>query len=90
MHVCGRCDAFMRVILNGVRVREMKPNGQPYRVWAADLWRCPVCGHELITGFGDGPLAHYGTKAYQKYVDAAGKRGELVTAHHISGEGRHE
>lgn len=83
MHVCGRCDAFMRVALNGVRVREMKENGRPYRVWAADLWRCPICGWELVTGFGNGPLAHYGTEAYQPYIDAAGKRGELVTAYHI-------
>jgi hypothetical protein len=31
-----------------------------YRLWSADLWICPDCGHKIISGFGKGPIAeHY-------------------------------
>jgi hypothetical protein len=29
---------------------------QPYKVWAGDLWHCPDCGHELISGTGMHPI----------------------------------
>lgn len=33
---------------------------QPYKLWVADLWQCPDCGHELVTGWGVNPLSeHY-------------------------------
>lgn len=86
MNVCGKCDVFMVSAINGIRVREMIESG-PYRVWAADLWRCPVCKWELVTGFGNGPLAYPEDPSgnYEAYVQAAGERGELVTAHHVKG-----
>ena len=33
---------------------------QPYKLWVADLWECPDCGHQMINGFASRPLAeHY-------------------------------
>lgn len=29
---------------------------QPYKLWVADLWECPDCGHELITGWAQKPM----------------------------------
>jgi hypothetical protein len=33
---------------------------RPYKVWCGDMWKCPSCGHELISGVGQEPLReHY-------------------------------
>jgi hypothetical protein len=32
-------------------------DGRPYKVWQADLLECPDCGFQIITGFGQQPLA---------------------------------
>lgn len=29
----------------------------PYKLWFGDLWKCPGCGHELISGTGFTPIA---------------------------------
>jgi hypothetical protein len=53
----------MRVKKNSVTVEELLEDGAPYKLWDADLWECPDCGVEVITGFGARPLAeHYQTE----------------------------
>lgn len=50
----------MRVKKNSVTVEEVMEDGSPYKLWDADLWECPECGVEVISGFGRAPLAeHY-------------------------------
>ena len=42
--------------------REAKANPKwiGYKLWAADLWRCEGCGHEMVTGHGRKAFAvHY-------------------------------
>lgn len=29
----------------------------PYKVWVADLWKCPECFHEIVVGFAEWPLS---------------------------------
>ena len=32
----------------------------PYKLWRGDLWKCPECGHELVSGVAMQPLSeHY-------------------------------
>jgi hypothetical protein len=32
----------------------------PYKLWLGDLWKCPGCGTELISGTGRNPISeHY-------------------------------
>lgn len=70
--VCVKCQRFYRPAKNGVGLLETTPrfNGAqpgaahaedwtPYKIWVADLWRCPGCGHEMIQGFGGGPIAEH-------------------------------
>ncbi len=53
--ICKNCSdeegraVFMRVVMNGVKVRFGQYNGYFY----ADLYQCPVCEHEIIECFGD-------------------------------------
>jgi hypothetical protein len=55
--VCVPCQRFYRAHKNGVRVLEQAPT--PYKVWDADLYRCPGCGHETIVGFGHRPISEH-------------------------------
>ena len=56
---CAECLMFMRCKKNDVKVIEGMPtknaDGEevwvPYKVWAADLWACPTCNHQIITGY---------------------------------------
>jgi len=57
--VCG-CGRIMRVRKNSVTVEELMGDGEPYKLWDADLFACEACGIEIITGFGCAPFAeHY-------------------------------
>lgn len=50
----------------GVYVEEHTDDGGPYKIWHADLWECPICGIELILGFGTKPIAHHFDSHYAK------------------------
>ena len=58
--LCVACGVVMRVKQNSVTVEELMSDDEPYKLWDADLFECPVCGVEVITGFGRLPIAeHY-------------------------------
>ncbi len=46
-------------IRNNEDIRGLRKPGawQPYKIWSADLWECPDCGHQLISGWGQQPQA---------------------------------
>jgi PHP family Zn ribbon phosphoesterase len=52
--VCSSCNVGLRPSLNGVTVVETAHDPpQIYKIWMADEWSCPSCGHAVITGFSD-------------------------------------
>lgn len=53
--ICVKCQTEMRVEIIGVLVIEMAEFG-PYKVWGADLMKCPGCGCEVVTRFSDKPI----------------------------------
>ena len=65
--VCVKCQVGYRPDKNGVYLIEMawKPP-QPYKIWHSDMWCCPGCGHQVISGFADRPLSEH----YQDNFDA--------------------
>ena len=62
-YLCG-CGRFLRVKQNSVTVEEVTEDGQPYKLWSADLWACPACGVEIIAGFARAPLADHDQPTY--------------------------
>lgn len=55
--VCASCEIPYRCHVGGVNVIETAGREQcPYRLWKADLYRCPGCAHEIVTAFGMGPF----------------------------------
>lgn len=58
---------------SGVKPGNVQPEQwSPYKVWLGDLWRCPDCGHELISGVGASQVAEH----YQPGFDGWAKRAE--------------
>lgn len=51
--VCAACRRPMAVKQMGVNVRETRTHDE--RVYRADLFACPGCGAEVISGFGQNP-----------------------------------
>jgi len=70
--ICVKCQVEMRPETNGVGLLDMfeEPTGSrtkysPYKLWDADLYKCPTCGHEIVTGFGQNPISEH----YQQNFD---------------------
>ncbi len=50
---CVPCATYLRPRKNGIVVLETFEDGEkPYKIWMADLFECPKCGHQMIDGFG--------------------------------------
>lgn len=37
-----------------------------YKLWVGDLWECRGCGHQLLSGFGQGPISEHYKPDYQE------------------------
>ena len=57
---CAECCTFMLPKKNGVVVEEKMSGSRPYKLWHADLYKCPACNKMTIIGFGNSPvIAHF-------------------------------
>lgn len=58
--VCVKCQIGMNVDMNGVAVIDTFMNPpEPYQLWSADQWVCPVCRHKIINGFSNVSIQHH-------------------------------
>lgn len=57
--VCPKCSKELMPKENGIYVEEHADDGGRYRIWHADLYKCPVCPVEIICNFGRTPTADY-------------------------------
>ncbi len=76
-YVCLPCGRFMRIEKNGVTVEEQTEDGEPYKLWDGDKYRCPECGYEIVSGFGREPLAEHWQPTYRQ---ARERLAPIVTA----------
>ena len=65
--ICVDCSLEMRPKHNGVTLEEMADFGS-YRLVQADVWACPNCGFEVISGIGKKPVAEHFQDGYNKRV----------------------
>ena len=68
--VCVKCKRGMAVSRVGVTVVELYHAGY-YKVWPADVAKCPICGIEVTVGYPSKPIleAHHGQDKIQKHLD---------------------
>jgi hypothetical protein len=74
--VCVKCQAAFEVKRLGVTVIEtagIPP--EPFRLWRADLYACPICGYEALTQFAHEPIAQKSDSDFQAALDLA-RRGD--------------
>lgn len=71
--ICVPCQRFYRVKQNGFMFIEAMPittptkpgtaepeKWKPYKLWRGDLWECPTCGHQTVSGVAFQPVSeHY-------------------------------
>jgi hypothetical protein len=66
--VCVKCHKEFRVEKNGVIAQENTgPDGNPYKIWSADLWECPGCHIQILSGYGLKPLKQYHDEDFEDY-----------------------
>lgn len=74
---CARCQRDLIPEQNGVWLVEMMKNGDPYKLWKADLWKCPICGVEIVSGYGKGPISYNHEENFEFYFKTAKESGKL-------------
>ena len=58
--ICVKCETQFQQIKTGIAVVDMFSSPpKPYQIWLADLFECPVCKVQIVSGFADRPLAHH-------------------------------
>ncbi len=75
--VCVKCRVDMRPEMNGVGLLDMAAFG-PYKVWDADLWKCPECGVEVVVGAGQHAIAHHNDGNFDKVCAGYRQRTLLI------------
>ena len=67
--ICVKCNEKMSFPRSGVYVLETYEDGiKPYKVWSADLYECKTCNHQVISGFGMGPIRFDFEDDFQEWV----------------------
>lgn len=56
--VCRKCKRALVPLKNGIPVVEVADFG-PYKLYEADVWECPNCHVEIVTGFSQNPKQHF-------------------------------
>lgn len=72
---CAKCEVDLIPEKNGVWLIELfQHNTAPYSIWHADLWKCPKCGVEIVSGYGQKPTYHHEGEFLRLLEVAKGER----------------
>ena len=66
--VCAVCEVELRPEQNDIYVVEVASMG-PYHIWSADLWKCPGCHVEIVSGFGQKPLMSHFEPGFNTFLE---------------------
>ena len=68
-NICVKCEVEFKPFENGVIVAEMFQNNTAlYRLWSADLWQCPKCGYQIVSGYGNHAYAEHFEQNLEKII----------------------
>lgn len=77
--ICVNCEMELKPKENGVLVAEMfQKDSQIYKLWEADLWSCPKCGHKIVSGFGYNPTHEHFNSDIKEIVNKAIDSGRTI------------
>lgn len=66
--ICVPCSRLMSAEKNGVYFTTLLPDGRRYHLWSGDKWKCGGCGHEVIVGVGQNPIAEHFERDFAEKV----------------------
>lgn len=67
--ICTKCDREFQIETTGVLVQEyFQKNKEIYRVWSADLMKCPKCERTVVSRFADKPIAEHWNQEQMEYI----------------------
>jgi hypothetical protein len=72
--LCVKCQVEYRPEKNDVVVEEIAAFGS-YKLWCADLWKCPICHNQIVNGYGRDAYAVYCQDDYPAKLESAKNRG---------------
>jgi len=67
-YACVPCQTYLRPRKNDITVLEDDGRGHPYRMWSADLWECPDCGHQVILGYGKHAFSFHNEPDFERLL----------------------
>jgi uncharacterized protein with PIN domain len=77
--VCCDCRTPFVPLKNDIIVNEVNDEGMSVRLWCADLWNCPSCGHRMIKGWGQNPIAEHYEEGYEASLSKCKATGVMFT-----------
>ena len=54
--ICAKCRCMMTCKQNDFGVNDVTSMGFASTYWLGDLYACPICDAEIVTGFGRGVI----------------------------------
>ena len=75
--ICVPCEIELKPAVNGALIIEHAAFG-PYKLWYADVWKCPNCGHHTVAGFAHSPLMEHFEEGFAEFMEKAVVKAELV------------
>ncbi len=84
--ICVPCHRFFRPKQTGIYFIEGMPEykalpgnaepdkWKPYKLWSGDLWECPDCGAQIISGTGRDRIAEHYQPDFQRQVEQLGAK----------------
>jgi len=74
--ICTKCQREYKVKKQGIVTELMGMFGgklASHELYSSDLWECPMCGHQIVGGFGEEALARHFEEKYEEILEEAGK-----------------
>ena len=75
--ICVNCEVELKPDVNGALIIEHASFG-PYKLWYADVWKCPKCNHQTVSGFGHNPLMEHFEDGFEVFLEKAKAKAVLV------------
>jgi hypothetical protein len=79
--ICVKCEVELQRVKGGsiVIVEHFNKPPEPYKLWSADLHKCPKCGLEVVAGIAQEPfMEHYQGDIKAKIEELRNKGIQLV------------
>lgn len=77
--VCVNCEVELKPAHIGIVVAEMMHhNTKIYKLWEADLWKCPECGLEVVLGFASMPFMEHNEGDINAKLEELKTKGMMV------------